>query len=317
MIASVDVVIPTHENWELTERCISRLREQTVQHEVIVADNGSTDGTVENLRAAFPDIRLVELRKNLGFATASNRGVAAGTGDVVVLLNNDVEVGEAFLKRLVEPFDDDHVGMVAAVLVRPGGERIDSVGLTADPTLAGFARLQGRPLSDASSRTPVLTGPSGGAAAYRRTAWEAVGGLDERVFAYSEDLDLACRLRTAGWDAVVAPDAIAVHLGSATAGHRSAWQRYQGGFARGYLLRRYGVFRGRNAGRALVTETIVVGGDLLISHDLSALRGRVAGWRAAGGLPRRPTPPHDCLDAKIGFIESLRLRRRAYGGQLD
>ena len=77
-------------------------------------------------------------------------------------------------------------------------------------------------------------GPAGAAAAYRRTAWEQVGGMDERIFAYMEDFDLALRLRAAGWRTVAAPDARGVHLGSASHGHRSASQRSHGGFGRGY-----------------------------------------------------------------------------------
>jgi GT2 family glycosyltransferase len=202
--------------------------------------------------------------------------------------------------------------MVAAVLVRPGADEIDGVGLTADATLAGFARLHGCPVAEVASRRPILVGPSGGAAAYRRSAWEAAGGLDERIFFYSEDLDLAMRLRSAGWLAATASDAVGVHLGAATAGSRSPWQRYQGGFSRGYLLRRYGVLRRRAATRALLTEAIVVAADAVMSRDLRALRGRIAGWRSARGLPRHPAPPPDALDASIGFTESMRLRRRAY-----
>src|SRR5438270_781687 len=82
----------------------------------------------------------------------------------------------------------------------------------------------------------VLAGPAGTAAAYRRRALEQVGGLDESIFAYMEDFDLALRLRSGGWEAVLASDAVGVHLGSATHGHRSAWQRRHGGFGRGYML---------------------------------------------------------------------------------
>lgn len=312
MTASIDVVVPTFDGWDLTRRCLVRLREQTAPHVVIVADNASTDGTPERVRAEFPEVRIVELERNLGFPAACNHGVAAGEGEVVVLLNNDVECPPDFLERLVSPFADERVGMVAGVLVRPGADEIDSVGLTADATLSGFARLDGRPLQEAASGRPVVTGPSGGAAAYRRSAWESAGGLDEQIFIYAEDLDLAFRLRVAGWSAAVAADAVAVHLGSVTMGLRSPWQRYQAGFSRGYLLRRYGVLRGSAAARALVTEAVVVVGDAVISRDVSAARGRLAGWRAARGLPRLPLPPPEAVDSAIGFRESLRLRRRAY-----
>src|SRR5437763_13361046 len=113
MNLSVDVVIPTYGNWKLTESCLAHLRAQTLPHLAIVADNGSDDGTPANLRAHFPDVRLVELGSNLGFAAACNRGVAAGEAEIVVLLNNDVECKPTFLEHLVAPFADDRVGLVA------------------------------------------------------------------------------------------------------------------------------------------------------------------------------------------------------------
>jgi N-acetylglucosaminyl-diphospho-decaprenol L-rhamnosyltransferase len=310
---SIDVVIPTYQRWALTEQCLERLLEQTAPHSVIVVDNGSTDGTPDKVSDAFPDARVIALGANSGFPVACNRGAAAGTGEVIVLLNNDVEARPNFLERLVRPLDqDERVGSAAGLLVRPDERTIDSMGLTADRTLAGFPRLRGRPATDASSSAPVLTGPSGGGGAYLRTAWDEVGGLDEGVLFYGEDVDLALRLRAAGWQAGAAPDAVAVHLGSATAGHRSAWQRYQGGFARGYFLRRYRVHRTGAAARALATEAIVVVGDAVLSRNLSALRGRIAGWRAAGGVEPSPTPPREAIDPTIGLWESLRLRREIY-----
>jgi N-acetylglucosaminyl-diphospho-decaprenol L-rhamnosyltransferase len=128
-----------------------------------------------------------------------------------------------------------------------------------------------------------------------------------------EDFDLALRLRVAGWRSVTAPDAVGVHLGSATYGHRSARQRRHGGFARGYLLCRYGLLRGRTAARALATEAIVVLVDLAVSRDLAALRGRMSGWRAAARRPRLPRPPAETIEAGIGLRDSLELRRGVYG----
>ena len=232
-----------------------------------------------------------------------------------MLLNNDVDARSDFLERLLAPLaQDPAVGSVAALMLQPGERLIDSAGLTADPTLAGFPRLQGLTVGQAEREQPVLAGPAGTAAAYRRSAWEQVGGLDETIFAYMEDFDLALRLRTAGWSAAAAADAVGVHLGSATHGHRSAWQRRHGGFGRGYMLRRYGLLRGRSAaahaghrgrGRALA--------DLAISHDLAALRGRLSGWRAGAKRPRLPRPPAEAIDSAVSFRDSLALRRGVYG----
>ncbi len=313
MSVSIDVVVPTYGAWELTERCLDHLRRQTLEHVVIVADNASTDGTPDRVRESFPWVRLVQTGGNHGFAVACNRGAAAGEGDIVVLLNNDVECRPDFLERIATPFEDERVGLVAATLVTPDERTIDGVGIVADVTLAGFSRLHKHTTAHAAFTSPALTGPSGGAGAYRRVAWEAVGGLDERIFIYSDDLDLAFRVRSQGWDAAIAPDAVGIHLGSATMGVRTAWQRYHAGCSRAYLLRRYGVLHRRTMVRTLATEAIVVVGDALISRDLNALRGRLAGWRQARGLPRRPAPPSDSVDASIGFRESLRLRRTAYG----
>ena len=312
--AAIDVVIPAYNGWSLTKSCLEHLRSQTVAPTVIVADNGSTDGTPERLREGFPEVRVIELGANLGFPIACNRGVRVGSGEIVVLLNNDVDCRPEFLERLVGPFRaDETLGSVAALLLKPGEKTIESFGLTADPTLAGYPRLRDLPVGEAQVTDPVLIGPSGAAGAYRRQAWEAVGGLDEGVFIYGEDVELALRLRAAGWSTAGAADAVAVHMGSATMRARSPWQRYQGGFARGYFLRRYGIVRSRVGARACATEALVVLGDAVIfSHDLAALRGRIAGWRAAGRLPLRPRPPHDAIERRITFSQSLRLRVGVY-----
>ena len=309
---SVDVVVPAFNGWELTRACLESLRRQTLAHAVVVADNASTDGTPVPGARVLSGGRRRRADENQGFAVACNRGARAGAGDVVVLLNNDVECPPDFLARIVAPLAAaDRLGSVAAVLVRPDGGEIDSAGLTADRTFAGFPRLRGFSPEDASASAPVLSGPAGAAGAYRRAAWDEVGGLDEGVFMYGEDIDLAFRLRAAGWGTVLAADAVAVHVGSASIHHRSSWQNYHGGFARGYFLRRYGVLRSAAAVRALATETIVVAGDAVLSRDLAATRGRVAGWRAAARLPRA-TPPSDAVDREISFGDSLRLRRRIY-----
>jgi N-acetylglucosaminyl-diphospho-decaprenol L-rhamnosyltransferase len=314
MSPTIDVVIVAFGRYELTDSCLRHLSAQRPEHRVIVVDNGSTDDSASRVAAEWPDVHLERFAENHGFAEACNRGVAAGAGEVVVLLNNDVDVQPDFLERLLAPLEEDAgVGSVAALMLQPGEQLIDSAGLAADVTLAGFPRLQGLQAWQAEREDPVLAGPAGTAAAYRRTAWEEVGGLDEAIFAYMEDFDLALRLRSAGWRAVLASDAVGVHLGSATHGHRSAWQRQHGGFGRGYMLRRYGLLRGRTAMRTIATEASVVLADIAISRDLAALRGRLSGWRAGSPAPRLLPPPRDAVDHTITFRDSGALRRGVYG----
>jgi N-acetylglucosaminyl-diphospho-decaprenol L-rhamnosyltransferase len=311
---SIDVVIVAYGRYELTDSCLRHLRAQTVRHRVILVDNGSTDDTYERMISEWPTVALECFADNRGFAQAANCGVAAGRGDVVVLLNNDVDAHPDFLARLIAPLQErPEVGSVAALMLQPGERLIDSAGLSADVALGGFPRLQGLAVEHAGAQRPILAGPAGTAAAYRRAAWEQVGGLDEAIFAYMEDFDLALRLRSAGWATALAADAVGVHLGSATHGHRSAWQRRNGGFGRGYMLRRYGLLRGRAAPRTIATETAVVLADLAVSRDLAALRGRLSGWRAGAGAPRLSLPPDEAIDHTISFRDSLALRRGVYG----
>jgi GT2 family glycosyltransferase len=313
MPPSIDVVIVAYNRYELTDSCLRHLAAQTVAHRVIVVDNGSTDDSRERIAAEWPAATLEPFEQNRGFAQACNRGVALGSGEIVVLLNNDVDCRPDFIEKLIAPMaSDPRVGSVAALMLQPGERLIDSAGLAADVTLGAFPRLQGLEAEHARDVRPALAGPAGTAAAYRRAAWEQVGGLDEAIFAYMEDFDLGLRLRAGGWSATLATDAVGVHLGSATHGHRSAWQRRHGGFGRGYMLRRYGVLRGRAAPRALATEVVVVLGDLAISRDLAALRGRVEGWRFGGREPRRTPPPAAAMDREISFRDSLAMRRGVY-----
>jgi GT2 family glycosyltransferase len=310
---AIDVVIPVFGRYELTASCLRHLAAQTVRHRVIVVDDGSPDDTVGRLRAEWPDVTVVVVGANRGYTHAVNRGVEAGQGDVVVLLNNDVELHADCLECLTAPFaDSPRLGSAAAAVLQPGGALIDSAGVTVDATLAAFARLQGRPAGDAAAREPILAGPEGTTGAYRRAAWLQAGGLDERIRAYMEIVDLALRLRSAGWSSAVVPAAVGIHLGSQTYGRRTSDQRRLAGFSRGYLLRRYGVLRRIVAPRALFTEVVVVAGDAWIHRDLAALQGRLAGWRAARGIARHPWPPDSAIDAGITLRDSVALRRGSY-----
>jgi N-acetylglucosaminyl-diphospho-decaprenol L-rhamnosyltransferase len=311
--ASIDVVVLAYNHWELTSSCLTHLAAQSVPHRVIVVDNGSTDQTRESLHRDWPDVTVVELDRNHPFTQAVNLGVASGDGEHVVMLNNDVDLHPDCLEQLVAPLElDSDVGSVAAVMLTPDEQSIDSVGVTTDVTLAGFPRLHGLGPECAAYTHPLLTGPEGTTAAYRRAAWDEVGGLDETIQAYMEILDIAWRLRQAGWRTVPALGAIGTHRGSVTFVSRSREQRRLASLSRGYLLRRYGVMRSRFALRALLTEAVVVAGDMVISRDLVALSGRLAGWRSARGMKRRPRPPAEAIDTTISLYDSLALRRGGY-----
>ena len=310
----IDVVVPTFRGAERIATCLRAVTaDGSAPFRAIVVDDGSGDGTADAVAGAWPDARVVALPQNAGFPRAANAGLRAATSDVVVLLNDDVEVRPGFLAAISAPFADPAVGMAAPVLLQRDADELESIGVEADAALAGFALHWGAsPSRAAELPTDTLIGPSGGAAAYRRTALEAVGHLDERIVAYHEDLDLAVRLRAAGWACAAARDAVAVHAGSSTFGRRSERQLYAKGFSRAYLLRKYGVLR-RPAGAAvaLAGEGSTVAWQLLKDRSLAGVRGRAAGWRSARGV-RHPLPD-GLLNPAITPLDAAR-RRRSYGG---
>ncbi len=304
---TVDVVIPTHGGWAVTERCLRCLRAQTLPHRVVVVDDVSPDDTVARIRAAFPEVELLVLTENVGYGGACNRGVAIGDSEFVVLMNSDVEAEPEMLERLIAPLAADaSLGSASPLLLRPDG-LIDAFGICADVTVAGFLRLPGQAPAAAEGPAPTLLGPYGAVAAFRRAALDQVGVLDERIFMYGEELDLALRLRGAGWGATAVAEARGVHLGGATIGVGSPRQRRNSGFGRGYLLRAYGILRGRHGPRALAVELVVGAGAAVRSRDLAASRGRLAGWRAGRRAGPRPRTGLG-IDRSIGALRSLRMR---------
>jgi N-acetylglucosaminyl-diphospho-decaprenol L-rhamnosyltransferase len=313
-MAQADVVVPTWNGRGLLERCLPTLVEQPGVARLVVVDNGSTDGTAEMLAERFPSAQVVALAENRGFARAVNAGIAAGGAEHVVLVNNDVECDPGFVAALSGALArDPGAGMAAGLLLTPGRKRVDSYGVELDRTLAAFPRFAGVRWP-AALHERGLALPSGGAAAYRRDALAAAGGFDEALFAYMEDVDLGLRLAGAGWRCVGAPEASGIHLGSASFGRRSRWQVDVSGFARGYMLRKYGVLRSGlgPAVWALGVELGVVAVDAIQERDLAALRGRVRGWRAACG--RHARVPAEAINGGLGPADALRRRRRVLSG---
>ena len=315
MPTSIDVVIVAYNRYELTESCLRHLRAQTVAHRVIVVDNGSTDGTRARVGAGVAGGALERFEDNRGFAEACNRGVAAGSGEIVVLLNNDVDCRPDFLERLMAPFaQDPQVG------ARRGADA--PAGRAADRQRRACRRRDAWRVSAASGarcRTGALRAAGPGRS----------GGHGRRL----PPLGMGAGRRTGRGD-------LRLHGGlrprpapaQLPAGRRSwpptrwacTWARPPTGTARPgsdataasgavTCCAATGCCAAGTRAAALATEAIVVLGDLAISRDLAALRGRLSGWRAGGDRPRLPRPPADAIDSSVSFRDSLALRRGVYG----
>jgi GT2 family glycosyltransferase len=284
---------------------------QTRPTEVVLVDNGSGDDSVAVARRELPEVRVLELGENLGFGPALNRAIAAHPAEALILLNNDAVPEPRFVEALLDGLGAGVDSVAGVMLQERSPELIDSAGVVADRTLMGFDYLHGEPASAAETAAPPL-GPTGGAALYRRAAFEAVDGFDERIFLYYEDLDLALRLAAAGGRCRLAPEARTLHAYSASLGAASAGKYARTGWSRGYMLRRYGVMHHpRLALRALACEGALCAGQLLRDRTASGLKGRIRGWRDAAGLEPRDTAGAPLLP--ISAREALALRRRRRG----
>lgn len=294
-------MVVTWNSGERVLRCLRALADEQPPERTFVVDNASSDGTVEGVRVRFPGVHVLQLDHNGGFGAAVNAGSRLGSAEALVLVNDDVIVDAGCVSALLEPLQADaRCGMVAGMTLMPESGAVDGFGIELDPTLAAYNRLRGM---EPSAQPGSLAMPSGGLAAYRREAFERCGGFDERLFAYGEDVDLGLRMRLAGWSAAQAPEASGVHEGGASVGVNSPRQRELAGFARGFLLRRYGVLRSRAWARALLFEALVVGWGLAAHRTTIPLRSRMRGWRAAGRghLPLPAGVVDDSISASRAF----------------
>jgi GT2 family glycosyltransferase len=304
------VYIPTLRAGERLSRTLVALEGQSQRPDVVIADNSPERLGGKLVRESFPWAQAVEFGENLGFGKALNRAVREQPGDPIVFLNDDVTVEPDFVSGLAEALEPD-VEMVAAVLLRERDPaRIDSAGVVADRTLLGFDYLSGEPVEALAGAADPL-GPTGGAALFRLDAFKQVGGFDERMFLYYEDLDLALRIRRAGGRCRLAPAARGLHAYSETLGANSARKYAMTGWSRGYMLRVYGFGdRPPLLARAIAAEAAICAGQILTERTTAGWRGRMRGWQAGRRVPRRPLPTDGLSAMSLG--EALALRRRRH-----
>lgn len=221
-MSKVTVVIPNYNGKKYLPDCIKSLKKQTFRDfTVTVVDNGSTDGSIELIKKDFPEVKVIELNDNTGFANAVNVGIKDADSPYVFLLNDDTRCDEEAIDKLVACMDKRKkvFSAQAKMLQFKEPHNIDDCG---DLYCAfGWAFTPGKDKDNTHfNKIDAVTSACAGAAMYRKEYFEIVGYFDEAHFCYLEDVDLGYRARLKGFVNVCEPSAIVYHAGSASSGSR-------------------------------------------------------------------------------------------------
>jgi GT2 family glycosyltransferase len=277
---AVSVVIPHLNGKHHLDDCLGSLQRQIFQDfEVILVDNGSTDGSQETVRERFPEVRLLELGENRGFTGACNAGYAAAQGEIIVLLNNDTEVDEKWLLAIVDAFER-----------HPGSGIVASKMLLFDQrqilhTAGDFYRVDGVPGNRGVwqqdngqyDREEMVFSACGGAAAYRRELIDEIGFLDDDFFFSCEDVDLSWRAHLAGWQVLYVPTAVVYHKLKASGGTGVTSSFYDGRNFLYLIWKNYPTSLLRRNWKAIVRAQLQISGEALRSWRGAAARAKLRG----------------------------------------
>lgn len=228
------VVIPSWNSAALLPRCLGSLREQGMELETLVVDNGSDDGTLAYLERE--GVSHLSLPRNEGFAVAVNLGAARVRAPAILVLNADTVLEPGAVRTLLEALEEDASlgGVQPRLLQLEEGAGMDAARARLYSAGQGLTR-DGRALEEGAgeAQSPAylqareVFGVCGAACLLRRELFDRLGGYDERYFAFYEDVDLNVRARIAGWRFAYVPEAVVWHVGNASwraeAPNPSAW----------------------------------------------------------------------------------------------
>jgi GT2 family glycosyltransferase len=223
-VSSVTILILNWDGKHLLEEFLPSVLAGANGHEILVVDNGSTDGSAQLLKSRFPQVRVLQLDRNYGFSVGNNRGIEQVNTDLVVFLNNDMSVDPGFLEPLLLPFADPAVFAVASQITVPDPAKSkQETGKTRARFERGLFYLWHDPVTLQDERRAALPvfWAGGGACAIDRRKFVALGGFDSLYHPfYVEDTDLSYQAWKRGWRSLFAPGSRVMHKHRATSGPR-------------------------------------------------------------------------------------------------
>ena len=221
----VSVIVVNWNRREMLRYCLHSLARQTLgNHEVVIVDNGSSDGSLElKSDETLPRARWIVNAENRGFGVAVNQGMAVARGSFIALLNNDAEAAPGWLAALVEALGPHpRAGMAASKIVAFDDHGvIDKAGHVIYPDGQNRGRGSGEKDEGQFDAIKEVAWPDGCAALYRSEMIDAIGGFDEDFFAYADDAELGFRGQLAGWTCLYVPRAVVYHRLGSTLGRYS------------------------------------------------------------------------------------------------
>jgi GT2 family glycosyltransferase/glycosyltransferase involved in cell wall biosynthesis len=285
----VSVVIPNWNGRDLLEQYLPSVIAALAgnpENEIIVVDDGSTDGSVEFVRRTFPGIKLLALDRNLGFGGGSNAGFRAAKNDIVVLLNNDMQVSPDFLQPLLEGFRDELVFAVSCqIFFRDPAKLREETGLTQGWWQDGGLKVRHRADPGIQDLFPCFYG-GGGSCAFDRRKFLELGGFDELLAPfYLEDTDIGYMAWKRGWKVLYQPRSIVYHEHRGTIGKRFSETQIQAVLKKNQMLF---CWKNIHDWRRLAAHFFFsYGGALLsvVSGDVPGRANLEGWWRAFRQLP--------------------------------
>jgi GT2 family glycosyltransferase len=276
------VIIVNYNGLRFLSECLTAVQAQQLdgRFEVVLVDNGSRDGSEALVRSRFPDVRVIQAGRNLGFAGGNNLGIRGARGRFLVLLNNDTRVRPGWLGALVRAatLDETAGAVTAKLLFMDPPNTIQNAGSLLLSDGSGADRGFREPDTGQYEQREEVFGACGASVLYRRQMLDDVGLFDERFFMYYEDTDLNWRMRLRGWKVLYEPAAVVDHVHAGSSVEWSPMFIFHVDRNRLFMIL-------KNAPWAFVATSYGHFGRAAASNAARALRRRLGPGLAGSGMP--------------------------------